>query len=117
MSEEVLDLKEVMDRVQDDKELLLELFDIFVGDYAEKRKLLEKAVNGNDIEQVVSIAHSLKGATGNISAKVMRGTFTKLESMGKTGSLAGAKESLVQLDQQFSDLQNRMNQVRTEFKQ
>ena len=41
MSEEILDLKEVMERVQDDKELLLELFDIFITDYSEKRKLLE----------------------------------------------------------------------------
>ncbi len=117
MSEEVLDLREVMDRVQDDKELLLELFDIFVADYAEKRKLLEKAINGNDIEQVVSISHSLKGATGNISAKAMRGTFLKLETVGKSGNLTGAKESLGILDQQFGDLQNRINQVRIEFKQ
>ena len=116
MSEEILDLKEVMERVQDDKELLLELFDIFITDYSEKRKLLEKAVATNDIDQVISIGHSLKGATGNISAKLMRGTFAKLESMGKSGSLANAKESLALLDQQFGDLQTRMNQIRIEFK-
>ena len=116
MSEEILDLKEVMERVQDDKELLLELFDIFIADYSEKRQLLEKAVAANDVTQVVSIGHSLKGATGNISAKSMRATFAALESMGKSGSLANAQESLALLDQQFGDLQTRMNQIRIEFK-
>lgn len=117
MSEEILDLKEVLDRVQEDKDLLLELFDIFIADYSEKRKQLEKAINVSDIEQIVSISHSLKGASGNISAKSMRGTFLKLETMGKSGNLDGAKESLSVLDQQFGDLQNRINQVRVEFKQ
>ena len=116
MSEEILDLIEVMDRVQDDKELLLELFDIFIIDYSEKRKLLEKAVAANDVDQVMSISHSLKGASGNISAKSMRETFLKLEMMGKSGSLSEAKASLGLLDQQFGDLQNRINQVRIEFK-
>ncbi len=116
MSDEILDLPEVMERVQDDKELLLELFDIFINDYTEKRKLIEQAVAVNDVNQVVNIGHSLKGATGNISAKLIRGTFAKLENMGKSGSLAGVKETLAVLDQQFSDLQNRINQIRAEFK-
>ena len=116
MSEEILDLAEVMDRVQDDKELLLELFDIFISDYSEKRRLLEKAVAANDIDQIVSISHSLKGASGNISAKLMRETFLKFEVMGKNGNLAEAKVSLGVLDKQFGDLQNRINQVRIEFK-
>jgi len=30
MSEEIIDLKEVLERVQDDKELLNELFDIYM---------------------------------------------------------------------------------------
>lgn len=116
MSEETLDLKEVMERVQDDKELLLELFDIFITDYSEKRMLLEKAVAANDVNQVVGIGHSLKGASGNISAKLMRATFATLENMGKSGSLANAQETLALLDQQFGDLQTRINQIRIEFK-
>ena len=31
MSEEIIDLKDVLERVQDDKELLVELFDIYRG--------------------------------------------------------------------------------------
>jgi len=38
MGREVLDLNEFLERVQNDKELLLELLDIFVEDFQEKRK-------------------------------------------------------------------------------
>ena len=116
MSEEILDLKEVLDRVQDDKELLLELFDIFVPDYAAKRTLLGKAIDTNDFEQVISIAHSLKGASGNISAKLLRGTFMRLETMGKAGSLSDAHEILKLMDQQYKDLLVRIEEIRQEFK-
>jgi two-component system, sensor histidine kinase and response regulator len=116
MNDEILDLPEVMDRVQDDKELLLELFDIYTTDFNEKRKLLDQAIQNNDCEQVVSLAHSLKGASGNISAKLLRATFYKYESMGKSGNISEAKGGLAVLDQQFADLLKRMDEVREQFK-
>jgi two-component system sensor histidine kinase/response regulator len=116
MEDEILDLPDVMDRVQDDKELLLELFDIYIIDFKEKRKLLEKAIQGNDCEQVVNIAHSLKGASGNISAKSLRTTFYKYENMGKTGNISEAKGGLAIMDKQFDDLLKRIEEVKEEFK-
>jgi len=83
MSEDLLDVNEFMERVQDDKELLLELLDIFLADYMEKRKTLQEAVDGQDFEQIKGVAHSLKGASGNISAKSMCEIFSSLEEMGK----------------------------------
>ena len=113
--EQVLDLKEFLERVQDDKELLLELLDIFVEDYKDKSRQLDEAVQRNNYEQVRSVAHSLKGASGNISAKVMCQTFTKLEEMGKDSNLAGAGELLRALKGQFEDFTVRINQIKEEL--
>jgi hypothetical protein len=44
MSEEIIDLKDVLERVQDDKELLAELFDIYQEDFVIKRKALGDAI-------------------------------------------------------------------------
>ena len=44
MSEEIIDLKEVLERVQDDKELLDELFDIYQEDFVQKRQALGEAI-------------------------------------------------------------------------
>ncbi|MCA9398975.1 MAG: Hpt domain-containing protein [Candidatus Omnitrophica bacterium] len=115
MSEETIDLAEFMERVQDDKELLLELLDIFMEDFQEKRRQLGDAIEKNDVEQVKSIAHSLKGASGNISAKPLRQSCLKLEEIGKEGKLDGGQELLVTIDQQYQDLVKRIETLKEEL--
>ena len=115
MSDEILDVKEFLERVQDDKELLLELLDIYQQDYREKRKLLTTALATNHYEDVRGIAHSLKGASGNISAKKVRTIFLKLEDMGKLQNIAGHQQLLSALDTEYADLQKRMEQIKKEF--
>jgi len=116
MSDELLDLAEFKERVQDDIELLLELLDIYSSDFEEKRKLLQEAVETKNYDQIKSIAHSIKGASGNISAKTMRECFVKLEEMGKTGDISGAPELLVRVDQIYGDLSKRFDQLKIELK-
>ncbi len=116
MNDNILDLKEFLDRVQNDKELLLELFDIYIEDYAIKRKSLAEAIAKNDFEQVRNIAHSLKGASGNISAKNLREIFYKLEEMGKKGEIADSASLLSQVDEQFNLLEKRIQEVRAQYK-
>jgi len=116
MSDELLDLAEFRERVQDDLELLLELLDIYSSDYLEKRKLIQDAVDSKNFDQIKSIAHSLKGASGNISAKTMRECFLKLEEIGKTQNLTGAPELLKRIDQTFVLLSQRFDQLRKDLK-
>ena len=56
MSNDIIDLKEVLERVQDDQELFFELLEIFQEDYAEKRKLLDGLVAQKDFGQLRNIA-------------------------------------------------------------
>ena len=115
MDNEVIDLKDFLDRVQDDKDLMLELFDIFMSDYQEKRQSLKEAVAKKDYEQMKSLAHSLKGASGNISAKALRAIFIRLEEIGKANSLAGIEPLLNDLDLRYNDLVKRINEIKKEF--
>ena len=115
MSEEVLDLPEFKERVQDDIELLLELLDIYTADFQEKRPKIQAAVDAGNAEDVRSLAHSLKGASGNISAKSLRETFLKLEEKGKSGDLTGAADLIVQIDEKFTALQERIESVKKEL--
>lgn len=106
MSEDVIDMKEVMERVGDDRELLIELLQIFSDDYAQKKKMLDEAVVKNDFDQVRNIAHGLKGASGNISAKKLCVSFTDLGEMAKTHDFSKAKEVLEAIDRQFNELKD-----------
>lgn len=106
MSDDAIDMKEVLERVGDDRELLIELLQIFSEDYVRKKKMLDEAVNRNDFEQVRDIAHGLKGASGNISAKQLRVSFSDLGQMAKTRDFSRAKEELELIDRQFNELKD-----------
>ncbi len=117
MSEEAIDVKEVLERVQDDKALLLELLDIFEDDYEEKRKAIDQLVINKNLEQLKSIAHSMKGASGNISAKKLHTVFAKLEQMAKESNLTNITQLLADLDKQYSEVKTYMAKLKVDFKQ
>lgn len=115
MSDEIIDLEEFLERVQDDKELLCELFDIFMEDYVEKRKSLEEAIGKNDFEGVRNIAHSLKGASGNISAKPLREIFMNLEDEAKGSNISNGQEYLQNIDRQYALLTQHIEILKKEL--
>lgn len=116
MGNDAIDLNEFLERVQDDKELLLELIDIFAEDYEGKRKLLGTAVEGKDYEEIKSIAHSLKGASGNISAKKLRMILLQFEEMGKAQDLSEVEEVLEALDKEYANVAERFESLKEELK-
>ena len=116
MNEQVLDIEEVLDRVQDDKELLLELFDIFQDDYSEKRRQIKEAIGKNDIEQLRNIAHSLKGASSNISAKRIYSLFSQIEHLAAQGDISGIGEVMAKTESEYTALQSAIEKCKKEFR-
>jgi len=115
MNKEIFDVEELLERVQDDKELLVELLDIFTEDYQGKRDGLGAAATNNSFEDIRTIAHSLKGASGNISAKSLRLTLLELEDMGRDENLDGVEEKLSDLDRKYGELVVCMNELKEEY--
>ncbi len=116
MKEEALDLNEFLERVQNDKDLLLELLDIFAEDFREKRRQMETAVKQNDYDSIKRLTHALKGSSGNISAKPLRDTFLKLEDIGRNKNLSGAENILADMDKKFEALTVRITTLKDELK-
>ncbi|MCR4338123.1 MAG: Hpt domain-containing protein [Candidatus Omnitrophica bacterium] len=103
--EPVLDMKDVLDRVQDDRELLMELLEIFQDDFIQRRKNLQDALDENDAQVVREVAHAIKGASGNISAKRIFLLCHKMEKAAQAGFLDEVRRDLPSLDEQFQILQ------------
>ncbi|MBF0595150.1 MAG: Hpt domain-containing protein [Candidatus Omnitrophica bacterium] len=112
---QVIDLKDVLERVQDDKELLLELFDIFTEDFNSKRDQFWKALEKHDLVAFQHLAHGLKGATGNISAQQMHENCVNLDKMGKEGNMLNAKPALELLDRQFAEFKVEAARLKAQF--
>jgi len=112
---EIIDLKDFMERVQDDKELLVELLDIFQEDFVGKRQALGDAVKNNDVTKIKEVAHSLKGASGNISAKEMHANFLKIEQSAKNNDISGITPILQVIDGQFEQIKQFALKTKKEF--
>ncbi len=115
MSEKIVDLEEVLERVQDDKELLLELFEIFTNDYVQKMQTLKTAISQKNFELVKDIIHSIKGAAGNISAKAVHASCVKIEQVCKDKDIVAVESAVPVLNENFRDLQIRIAQIKKEF--
>lgn len=113
---EVLDVKEFLERIQNDKALLWELLDIFVDDSREKIGQLHEALRNNDAIQVRKLAHALKGSSANISAHQLSAVLLELEKMGKNNTLTGADKLLADMAKKFEALLARISRLREELK-
>ena len=116
MSNDIIDLEEVMERVQNDQELFFELLAIFQDDYEVKRRLLNELIALKDFEQLRNVAHSLKGASSNISAKKVYACFAQLENVAEQKEGAQVPGILANIDKQYAALQITIEKLKKELK-
>lgn len=115
MADDIIDLPDILERVQDDKALLLELLDIFQEDFAGERRALGEAVTKKDFNKIRKGAHALKGASGNISAKRMSATCLQLEQLAKANTIAGMSDLVKTIDSQFEEVKANIEKLKKEF--
>ncbi len=115
MNVEVLDIKEFLERIQNDKSLFWELLDIFVEDFQQKKGQLREALQKNDATQVRKLAHALKGSSANISAHQLAVVLLELEKKGKNNDLSGVDVLLTDMENKFEALLVRISRLREEL--
>lgn len=116
MKEDIIDLPEVLERIQNDHELLAELLEIFMEDCPKKMQTLRAALQRKDAAYVGEIAHSVKGASGNISVKPLYSRFLKIEELAKGNQLDSIPPILTEIEGYFQELVTYSAQLKKEFK-
>ena len=94
---QVWNLAELLDRVDNDQELLRDLLNIFKEDFPRTMQSLESAVAAADLKEVSRLSHSLKGMLSSLGATRAAAAAAKLEALaaaGETASLRGALDAL-----------------------
>jgi two-component system sensor histidine kinase/response regulator len=97
LTEQVWNLAELLDRVDNDQELLRDLLNIFKEDFPRTMQSLESAVAAADLKEVSRLSHSLKGMLSSLGATRAAAAAAKLEALaaaGETASLRGALDAL-----------------------
>jgi HPt (histidine-containing phosphotransfer) domain-containing protein len=81
----VIDMFALHKRFQGREDFIRKLMDIAINSYQETPEKLRQAVQAGDIEQLQFIAHSLKGVSGNLEARVLNRLALQVESYAKQG--------------------------------
>lgn len=100
----VIDHEEFMARVMQDEELARELITLFLQDGRDHLIALEEAIAKEDFATAAHEAHNIKGASGNISAKLIWSSAAAVELACKSKNREGAFQHFIQLQQYIGDL-------------
>jgi PAS domain S-box-containing protein len=109
---EVLDEALLMSRVDGDLELLKDLVDLFLEDCPRLLDEIRVALDQKDAGTAERSAHSLKGSTGNLAAKLASEAALKLESVARAGDWVRAEDALRELESQLGRLKSALLAVR-----
>jgi HPt (histidine-containing phosphotransfer) domain-containing protein len=106
----VFDVPDVLNRVEDDRELLAELVTLFLEDYPRQLDKIDEALSQHKAHLVERLAHSLKSALANLSAKRAADAARQLETMARAGDLHGATQGIRHLQDEMDTLRHVMEQ-------
>jgi signal transduction histidine kinase/DNA-binding response OmpR family regulator len=103
-----LDHAELLAIVEGDLTLLQELADIFLADAPPLMTALQDAVARRDSPQIASLAHRLRGSTGNFRARSATAAAQQMEEMAQRGDLAEVEPVWAELERHMARLADRL---------
>ena len=107
----VLNLTELLSRVDNDHELVSELFFIFKSVFPSHLQRLTDAIAHQLPKQVEAESHALKGMLLNLSAARAAALAADLENLGHQGKIAGMSEVLTGFQSEAQTLLLQMEAV------
>lgn len=96
-----VDMNRIRDAADGDEEFLRQLIEVFLEDAGIKLNEISAAIAAGDPRGLGRTAHQLKGSSANVGADGLRDFAKKLESLGRSESLAGAAEIYAALEYEF----------------
>jgi HPt (histidine-containing phosphotransfer) domain-containing protein len=89
---------ELLERVDNDRDLMRELLEIFKKDFPRHREALQAAVASGDLHRVQVVGHILRGMFANLAASRASTIAGHLEQIGNSGEGTGLSEAFTALE-------------------
>lgn len=90
---------------------LKELLNLFITTNLEKLKQLQQASDEMDVNQLLRLAHGLKGSSGNIGALYIMQLSEKIEQLIKLGELDGIEQIISELVIAFTKTREELSSI------
>lgn len=107
----VLNITDLLNRVDNDRELVSELFLIFKSVFPSHLQRLSDAVAKELPKQVEAESHTLKGMLLNLSAARAAAIAAELENLGRGKKIADMSEALTEFQSEVETLLLQMESV------
>lgn len=104
MIERFVDLPDLLVRVENDRELLAELFAMFQEELPSLQDALRHAMDIGDINQTAKAAHTLKGMLANMSIKQGALLAANIEAAARASDMPAIKVAFVAFDMEIANL-------------
>lgn len=91
MAKVIFDKAAVLDRIDNDIDLLKELFGILDEEIEKTFDNLEQCLKKGDIADFGVHAHTLKGSSANVGAMALSNVMSEMEKLARSGTLAGVE--------------------------
>jgi CheY-like chemotaxis protein/HPt (histidine-containing phosphotransfer) domain-containing protein len=98
------DFSAALNYVGGDRELLDELFGIFVEDAPIRMKAIRHAIGSGEVTELTREAHTLKGSLKVIGATTAAGLAQGLEALGRDGNMGEADKLAIALEREMDRL-------------
>lgn len=106
-----LNLTAAMLQCDDDEELLHDISEVFLGDAPNQLEKIRDGFKQDNLGQVSSAAHSLKGASGNLAAESLYEAAQLLERASHSRESAIARACFAQVEYQFIRLKRHLEKT------
>ena len=103
--EEVLDMSQIEELISLDetRAVLAEFVGMFTEQAPARIVEMRNAAEQGDLARLAAVAHSLKGASGNLGARLVAETAKRLEHAGKAGQSEHVQSDLAELDARYAE--------------
>jgi len=95
---------ELLERVDNDQELLRDLLNIFKEDFPRTMRSLESAVAVPDLKSTTRLSHMLKGMLSSLGGMRAAAAASRLEELASAGEAASLKDAFVALQREAASL-------------
>jgi HPt (histidine-containing phosphotransfer) domain-containing protein len=104
LSEPIWNVAELLERVDNDQELLRELLTIFKEDFPQSFQSLKSAVSSGDLKGASRLSHTLKGMLSSLGATRAAAAASELEALSSAGEAVPLGEALSALESEAERL-------------
>lgn len=108
--ESSVDWEQAFETVGGDRDLLNDLFRVFLKERKSMIDQIESALDKQDFKEIRRTAHSLKGALHHLGAKNAAEVAREIETMGQTERVHNAAERMSVLKHMISELTKELNE-------